>query len=116
AAGLEAFSPALALTTAGVPNVAWLDARNPGSAQVLLRQFFVGTTFPLTVNVSGDGSLASNPIGVECGSGQCVTDFPSGTSVTLVPQGGAAGVFGSWSGACTGTRACTVAMTAARSV
>jgi hypothetical protein len=116
AAGLKAFSPALALTPSGVPTVAWLDARDLGSAQVLLRQFFVGTTFPLTVNVSGDGSLASNPIGVECASGQCVTDFPSGTSVTLVPRGGSAGVFGSWSGSCTGTGACTVAMTAARSV
>ena len=120
AAALEAYSPALALTpsgpNAGVPTVAWLDARDPGGAQVLLRQFFAGATFPLTINVSGDGSLASNPIGVECASGQCVTDFPSGTSVTLVPQGGPAGVFGSWSGACTGTGACTVAMTAARSV
>ena len=120
AAALEAYSPALALTpsgpTAGVPTVAWLDARDPGSAQVLLRQFFVGATFPLTINVSGDGSLASTPIGVECASGQCVTDFPSGTSVTLVPQGGPAGVFGAWSGACSGSGACTVAMTAARSV
>ena len=117
AAALEAFSPSLALTpSTGVPTVAWLDARDPGSAQVLLRQFFVGPTFPLTVNVSGDGSVASNPIGVECASGQCVTDFPSGTSVTLLPQGGAGGVFGSWSGGCTGTGACTVAMTAARSV
>ena len=112
AAALEAFSPSLALTpSTGVPTVAWLDARDPGSAQVLLRQFFVGPTFPLTVTISGDGSVASNPIGVECASGQCVTDFPSGTSVTLLPQGGAGGVFGSWSGGCTGTGACTVAMT-----
>ena len=62
AAALEAYAPALALTSsgpnAGVPTVAWLDARDPGSAQVLLRQFFVGATFPLTINVSGDGSLA----------------------------------------------------------
>ena len=120
AAALEAFSPSLALTpsgpTAGVPTVAWLDARDPGSAQVLLRQFFVGSTFPLTVTISGDGSVASNPIGVECASGQCATDFPTGTSVTLLPQGSAGGVFGSWSGGCTGTGACTVAMTAARSV
>ena len=117
AAELEAFSPALALNpTTGVPTVAWLDARDPGSAQVLLRQFYVGPTFPLTIVVSGDGSVVSTPIGVECPGDHCITDFPTGTSVTLQPQGGAAGVFGSWSGACTGTGACTVAMTAARSV
>ena len=52
AAALEAFSPALALTPSptGVPTVAWLDARDPGSAQVLLRQFYVGPTFPLTID------------------------------------------------------------------
>ena len=38
--------------TRGVPDAcAWLDARDPGSAQVLLRQFFVGATFPLTIDV-----------------------------------------------------------------
>jgi hypothetical protein len=120
---IDALVPSLALTpsggagAAGVPTVAWLDVRATGSAQVFLRQFFSGTTVPLTVSVSGDGSVSSNPIGVECGSGTtCVTDFPIGASVTLIPEGGATGAFGSWSGACTGSGACTVVMSAARSV
>jgi len=63
AADLEAFAPSLALTpSTGVPTVAWLDARDPGSSQVLLRQFYVGPTFPLTIGVNGDGRVASNPL------------------------------------------------------
>ncbi len=123
-AALDALLPSLALTpaggtgTAGVPTVAWLNVLDSGSAQVFLRQFFSGTTLPLTVMVTGDGSITSNPIGVECASGTtCVTQFPSGTSVTLIPQGGATGAFGSWSGAgCAGTAACTVVMNAPKSV
>ena len=115
-AALDARAPALALTpTAGVPTVAWLDVRDTGSAQVFLRRLYTGATVPLTVTVNGNGTVTSNPIGVEC-SGTCVTDFPTGTSVTLLPHGGPTGAFGSWSGACTGSAACTVVMSAPRSV
>ncbi len=121
-AALDALAPALALTpaggtaTAGVPTVAWLDVRDTGSAQVFLRQLYTGATVPLTVTVTGDGTVTSNPSGVECTTGTCVTAFPTGRSVTLLPHGGATGAFGSWSGACTGSGACTVVMSANRSV
>lgn len=116
-AALDALAPALALTPAtGVPTVAWLDVRDTGSAQVFLRQLYTGPTVPLTVTVSGDGTVTSNPIGVECETGPCVTEFPPNTSVTLLPHGGPTGAFGSWSGACTGSAACTVVMSAPRSV
>jgi hypothetical protein len=115
-AALDARAPALALTPAtGVPTVAWLDIRGTGSAQVFLRQLYSGATVPLTVTVSGDGTVTSNPIGIEC-PGTCVTEFPTGTSVTLLPHGGPTGAFGSWSGDCTGSAACTVVMSANHSV
>jgi hypothetical protein len=119
---LDALAPSLALTPAGgtaeagVPAVAWLDSRETGSSQVFLRQLFTGATVPLTVTLLGDGSMASEPIGVACATGTCVTQFPVGTVVTLLPLGGADTVFGAWAGACTGGGACTVTLSAPRSV
>jgi Divergent InlB B-repeat domain/Bacterial Ig-like domain (group 2) len=120
-AALDALAPVLALTpaggtaTAGVPTVAWLDVGATGSAQVFLRQLYTGATVPLTVTVNGDGTVTSNPIGIEC-PGTCDTEFPTGTSVTLLPHAGPTGAFGTWSGNCTGSAACTVAMSANRTV
>ena len=42
--------------------------------------------------------------------------YTSGTSVTLVAVPATGSTFAGWSGACTGTGTCTVAMTAARTV
>ena len=71
--------------------------------------------FALNVIVqgSGAGSVASNPAGISCGN-DCSETYPQGTSVTLTaaPQTGSG--FSGWSGACTGTGACTVAMSATR--
>jgi hypothetical protein len=88
----------------------------------------VGAAFPsrplLTVGSSGagSGSVTSSPAGIACTitagvtSGACSVRFPRGTSVVLsvIPASGAE--FGGWSGACTGTSACTVQMTASRTV
>jgi hypothetical protein len=67
------------------------------------------------VTVSGDGTVTSNPIGVEC-PGTCVAELPIGTPVTLLPHGGPTGAFGTWSGDCAGTAACTVVMSTNYSV
>jgi hypothetical protein len=88
----------------------------------------VGAAFPsrplLTVGSSGagSGSVTSSPAGIACTitagvtSGACSVRFPRGTAVVLsvIPASGAE--FGGWSGACTGTSACTVQMTASRTV
>lgn len=71
--------------------------------------------FSLTVSVSGSGAVGSTPAGISCGS-DCTEAYASGTSVTLVATPAAGQQFGGWSGACTGTGNCTVAMTQARSV
>ncbi len=75
------------------------------------------STFPLTVSVTGDGTVAGS--GISCGAGgsDCNQTFATGTSVTLTATPGAGATFSSWGGACTGSgRTCTVTMTAARNV
>ena len=74
----------------------------------------------LTVNKAGGGSgtVTSNPAGISCGT-SCTTQsasFANGTNVTLTAAAASGSTFAGWSGACTGTGACTVSMTQARSV
>jgi endoglucanase len=74
-------------------------------------------TFALTVGKAGTGSgtVTSSPAGITCG-GDCSESYPSGTSVTLTASPAAGSSFAGWTGACAGTGACNVSMTAARSV
>jgi phospholipase C len=73
----------------------------------------VGAAFsaPGTVTVSavgpGTGTVTSNPAGINCGQ-SCSGTFASGTSVTLSATPAANSSFAGWSGACSGTAACTV--------
>jgi len=73
------------------------------------------STFKLSVNLSGSGTVASSPAGVNCGS-DCWEYYAAGTSVTLSATPAAGQQFSGWSGACTGTGACTVSMSQARNV
>lgn len=74
-------------------------------------------TYLLTVtkNGTGLGAVASNPAGIICGT-DCNQIYPVNTVVTLTPTPNTGSVFASWSGACTGTGACRVTMSAAKSV
>jgi secreted trypsin-like serine protease len=71
----------------------------------------------LTVGKSGAGSgtVTSSPSGIACGS-TCAAAFTSGTSVTLSAAPASGSTFAGWSGACSGTGACTVTMDQARTV
>jgi endoglucanase len=73
--------------------------------------------FTLTVGKTGQGlgTVTSTPAGINCGS-TCSASFASGTSVTLLAAASGGSSFVGWSGACSGTGACTVSMTQARSV
>jgi aryl-phospho-beta-D-glucosidase BglC (GH1 family) len=75
------------------------------------------TTFALSVTRAGTGTgtVSSTPAGINCGA-TCSANFASGTSVSLTASPASGATFAGWSGACTGTGACTVSMTAARSV
>jgi hypothetical protein len=64
---------------------------------------------------NGTGTVMSSPSAINCGS-TCTTPFAAGTTVTLSATPASGSSFGGWSGACSGTGSCSVAMTADRSV
>jgi hypothetical protein len=72
---------------------------------------------PLTVTRAGTGSgtVTSSPAGINCGAA-CTASFPMGTSVTVTAAAAPGSVFSGWTGACTGTLACTVPMSEAATV
>jgi len=74
-------------------------------------------TFNLGVTLAGlgGGTVTSAPAGITCGA-DCNELYNYNTSVALTAMPDANSDFGGWSGACTGTGACTVSMTQARSV
>ncbi len=76
---------------------------------------FALMTYPLSVTVTGMGNVSSNPVGINCGAA-CMQSYQHGTNVTLTPAAVTGYTFTGWGGACTGTGACTVAMTQARTV
>ena len=79
-------------------------------------QPITGTNFALNVAVSGSGSVASSPAGINCGSA-CSADFAAGTAVTLTATPAAGQRFTSWGGACAGTQpTCTLQLTQVRAV
>ncbi|WP_157995065.1 cellulase family glycosylhydrolase [Peristeroidobacter soli] len=79
----------------------------------------IGTpvNYALTVTKAGAGSgtVTSTPSGINCGA-TCSASYSTGTSVTLTATAASGSTFSGWSGACSGTSACTVSMTVARAV
>jgi hypothetical protein len=59
--------------------------------------------------------VTSSPAVIDCGS-TCSASFDFGIEVTLTPNPEAGSEFKGWSGACSGTGACKVTMSAAKSV
>ena len=64
---------------------------------------------------AGSGTIASTPSGISCGS-SCEHPYEEGTEVELHATPAPGSAFLKWSGDCSGTGACKVAMSAARSV
>jgi subtilisin family serine protease len=96
------------------------DTRSGGTVGGLKRLqagFLVATPRTLTVQRTGTGSgiVASAPSGILCG-GDCNEIYADGTSVTLTATPSSGSTFTGWSGACSGTGVCTVAMTEAKAV
>jgi hypothetical protein len=72
-------------------------------------------THTLTVEVTGSGSVVSDPPGISC-PGTCSAPFTEGASVALTPSPAEGFAFSAWGGACTGAGACLVTMSADQSV
>ncbi|MHA2647234.1 MAG: InlB B-repeat-containing protein, partial [bacterium JZ-2024 1] len=64
---------------------------------------FVQLWYDLSLTVNGQGSVSSNPAGINCPAGNCTASFPSYTLVTLTATAFPGWVFAGWSGACSGT-------------
>ena len=64
---------------------------------------------------TGDGTVTSNPAGIDCGTA-CQAALANGTTVTLTAIAAPGSAFTGWSGACSGTAAasCTLVMTSDR--
>lgn len=67
--------------------------------------------YPLSVTVTGQGTVTSTPAGINCGT-DCNEAYAQGTNVALTAIPAAGYTFSKWSGACTGTGACQVTMAA----
>jgi len=73
------------------------------------------TTQALILTMAGAGTVTSSPAGVQC-TGSCTANFSTGTSVTLTAQPASGYSFTGWTGACSGTAACVVALSSTQSV
>ncbi len=87
----------------------WLDVQDSPWLRLVNRQV------PLSVGIAGTGSVESDVPGVDC-SASCTTEWDAGAVVELeaLPRPGQR--FVRWSGACTGSLACLVTLSAATSV
>jgi len=92
---------------------AWWDA--PTEQWYNLGPFYLTVSTASTAG-SGWGQVTSGPAGIDCPGYSCQASFDAGTSVTLTATPDSASVFTGWSGDCSGTGSCQVAMADARSV
>jgi hypothetical protein len=71
--------------------------------------------FPVSLALSGAGSVTSDVPGIECAAA-CTTQWDAGSSLTLTAQHAAGSRFVGWSGACHGRLPCTLSVGAPQAV
>ena len=72
-------------------------------------------TFPVTVSVSGQGTVSSVPAGIACPD-DCAASFAEGATATLTAVAAPGWELGTWTGACAGTGACVLTVAGPLSV
>ena len=114
-AGNNDFVTGIPLDLEGQPRVK--DGNGDGSEIVDMGAFEVWGYYKLNVKKagSGNGSVTSSPPGINCGN-TCGAIFFETNSITLTAVAGKNSKFNGWSGACSGTEKCTLAMDANKSV
>ena len=70
---------------------------------------FAVNEYDLNVTVDGDGTVSSDPSGISCGADYTET-FEHGTVVTLTATPEPNYLFAGWSGGCSGSEVCVVAL------
>ncbi len=100
-----------------IASVAGDSVYAPASVSASIQVVFASGTRPLVVYVAGGGTgtIASFPAGISCGA-TCAGNFATSSVVSLTPVASAGATFEGWSGACSGTSACTVTMDADKTV
>lgn len=94
----------------GVPDDTDICKTQPGPASNNGCPLPAPTGFVLTVTTSGaGGSVTSEPNGIAC-PGVCAFNYAAGTIMQLTVTVDPTAIFKGWSGACSGTGACTVTM------
>jgi List-Bact-rpt repeat protein len=81
------------------------------NADKAVTAIFSMQTFGLAVTKTGNGTVTSNPAGINCGV-DCMVAYLTDTVVTLTAAPASGWAFGGWAGACSGTGTCTVTMIA----
>ena len=88
---------------------------NMGSGKSARALFEPEPTYTLAITVSGNGTITSNPLGINCGV-DCSESYANNTSVTLTATPMSGFNFVDWSGDCTGTGSCVFSMSQNRNV
>lgn len=104
--GEEAYGPHVALDHSGHSVVVW-NGEVPLGAEIKSSFREITTSLLVTRAGSGSGTVTSMPAGIDCGA-TCTAAFQEESTVSLTPQAAAGSRFAGWSGACSGTGACTV--------
>jgi hypothetical protein len=77
---------------------------------------FTEPALNLSFNGNGSGTVTVNPGANICTTTPCILPFPSGTKVTMMAAPTSGTDFTGWGGACSGTGACSLTMSADQNV
>ena len=103
----------------GIPNAAGGDSTDIGAFEI--QQACAAQAAPpetchtLTVSLAGPGTGMISGAGISC-PGVCSRSYGASTPVALIATAVAGSVFAGWGGACSGTGACAVVMSADQTV